>query len=222
MNKYIIPPGETIKELIFERNIKKKDVAQYLGMTGVELNRLLRGATAINENIAVKLEEIFEISKTFWLNLQKNYEEDLEKPQIVTGEYELLDKKTLKVVNDLCQAINIGYPNEVEIKNTKKGLCYLAKNSNDFYLMYFPEDDAFLVYFLDGDANHISKWLITPVILKNSLTAIRFAKNVRNNICNILMNNRIQDVEYIERYFGFVPEDEFDEDTDFIYGDWKN
>ena len=77
MNLYIIPPGETLKELMSMCNIEISTVASTLGLTIEEVNLLLAGQLPLTENIASNSEKLFNASKDFWLNLEANYRKEL-------------------------------------------------------------------------------------------------------------------------------------------------
>lgn len=72
-----IPPGETIKELLRDRKISKKEFAFLMKMSIKDINKLLQGRMQLNYDIALQLENIFTLSAGFWINLQFNYMSDL-------------------------------------------------------------------------------------------------------------------------------------------------
>lgn len=74
-----IPPSETIQECLEERKLTPKDFAKLLDCTLKEVKELLYNKIAITEEIAKKLEKTFGVSTTFWLNLEKNYQETLKR-----------------------------------------------------------------------------------------------------------------------------------------------
>ncbi|ADO59990.1 helix-turn-helix transcriptional regulator [Paenibacillus polymyxa] len=72
-----IPPGETIQEVIEDREITVIQLAK-----GIELHEeltkgLLTGKVRITPDIANRLEQFLEIGHSFWLNLERNYNETL-------------------------------------------------------------------------------------------------------------------------------------------------
>ena len=77
MNKELmIPPGDTIKELLEQNNLNVNDLTSFLGFTKTEMRDLLSGSIAIDNRIATCLQDFFGIEKSFWLNLERIYKEE--------------------------------------------------------------------------------------------------------------------------------------------------
>ena len=71
----LIHPGETISELLEERRIvTEMDLAQKTGISEALLSDVIHGRKAISQDLAMGLEYAFGISRSFWLNLQANYD----------------------------------------------------------------------------------------------------------------------------------------------------
>lgn len=66
-----VAPGETIKEILLDRNAEGLSMA--LGLTKEQALGLLDGSTVITEEIAEGLERTLLVSKRFWLNLDAQY-----------------------------------------------------------------------------------------------------------------------------------------------------
>ena len=73
----IIHPGETLMELLENRNMKQKELAFRTGFSEKHISEIINGKAAITSKFAVSLENIFDVSAKFWLNLQANYDIDL-------------------------------------------------------------------------------------------------------------------------------------------------
>jgi HTH-type transcriptional regulator / antitoxin HigA len=67
------PPGDTIKDIIDEKNIPIKVFLDKMDMSLVDIMKLLDGNIIIDENIASKLSDVLGSSKEFWLNREKQY-----------------------------------------------------------------------------------------------------------------------------------------------------
>lgn len=78
-NEYIIPPGETIKELLESRNITQLDLSLKTGINKKTINEIINGKAPISISTAQKLEYVFNIPASFWNNLERNYRETLER-----------------------------------------------------------------------------------------------------------------------------------------------
>lgn len=83
---YIIPPGETIKEVMRDHNITSETIEEQLEISHIDFCKLLVGEMPINNMIAEKLENITEISSSFWLNLEQNYRRDVN-TALMSSEY---------------------------------------------------------------------------------------------------------------------------------------
>lgn len=72
--KMFIHPGETILDLINDRNISEKQLTQRLRVSEVFLNDVINGKKDISNELAQKLEVVFGVPSSFWINLQTNYD----------------------------------------------------------------------------------------------------------------------------------------------------
>lgn len=73
----LIHPGETIVDLLEERDITQKELAQRAGVSEAFLSDVIHGKKDISKGLAVGLEYAFGVPSTFWLNLQANYDAEL-------------------------------------------------------------------------------------------------------------------------------------------------
>lgn len=73
-SKVAIHPGETLKDEIEARGLKKTDFAGALGILPNHLSELFKGKRNINAQLAIKLENVLGIEAEFWLRLQMRYE----------------------------------------------------------------------------------------------------------------------------------------------------
>lgn len=69
-------PGELIKDEIEYRKLTQKELAKKMGISLNTLNSIINGRANITMQIAVKLEEVLDISANYWLRLQIKYEID--------------------------------------------------------------------------------------------------------------------------------------------------
>lgn len=76
---WVSPPGDTIQAVLDDRKIGLEDLGSALGMGHTECVDLLRGNISITPNMAEGLEKLFNVSRTFWLSRQKNYESELKR-----------------------------------------------------------------------------------------------------------------------------------------------
>ena len=73
----IIHPGETLIELLENRNMKQKELAFRTGFSEKHISEIINGKATITSKLAASLENVFDISALFWLNLQANYDIEL-------------------------------------------------------------------------------------------------------------------------------------------------
>lgn len=105
----IIHPGETLKEVIDDRNITQKELAKRIGFSVQHVSRVINGAQDISTQFAKALEYVLGISASFWINLQKNYDLELmeyEERNHISNE-ELACLKELKPITPYLQSKNI-------------------------------------------------------------------------------------------------------------------
>lgn len=70
---YAIHPGTYLAEILEARDIKKKDIAERIGISEKHLNQLINKQTTINTALALKLERVLGVSASIWINLAHRY-----------------------------------------------------------------------------------------------------------------------------------------------------
>jgi len=70
---WISPPGETIADILEEREWTQADFAKRMGQTQKHISLLLNGKVAITEDTALKLESVLGSTATFWLSREAQY-----------------------------------------------------------------------------------------------------------------------------------------------------
>lgn len=73
----IIHPGETIADILEERGITQAELATRTGVSPAYVSSIISGKKDISSNFAMALEYALDVPKSFWLNLQANYEAEL-------------------------------------------------------------------------------------------------------------------------------------------------
>lgn len=86
----IIHPGETIADVLEDRNITQAELAARTGVSRAYVNSVISGKKDISSKFAMALEYALDVPKSFWLNLQANYYAELlelnEEATITEGE----------------------------------------------------------------------------------------------------------------------------------------
>lgn len=70
----IIHPGETLQEVIQEKNISSKELSLRTGFSDNYISCVISGKKSISSKFALKLEYALNIPAYFWRNLQANYD----------------------------------------------------------------------------------------------------------------------------------------------------
>lgn len=73
----LIHPGETIYDLLEDRGITQKELAQRAGVSEAFLSDVINGKKDISKGLAMGLEYATGVPVSFWLNLQANYDAEL-------------------------------------------------------------------------------------------------------------------------------------------------
>lgn len=105
----IIHPGETIKEVLLDRNMKQEELALRTGFSAKHVSEVISGKKNISSNFANSLEYALNIPMNFWMNLQGMYDKEiieLEKENSI-DEGEFLVINDLKNIIDYCFSLGI-------------------------------------------------------------------------------------------------------------------
>ena len=73
----LIHPGETISDLLEDRDLTQKELAQRANVSEAFLSDVIHGKKDISKGLAKGLEYALDIPSSFWLNLQANYDAEL-------------------------------------------------------------------------------------------------------------------------------------------------
>lgn len=87
-----IYPGITIKEQLDNRNMTQKEFALRMGMSEKHISKLINGEVILTPEVAARLEMVFAIPSSFWMNLENIYRDRL---QIINREIE--NKEEIKI-----------------------------------------------------------------------------------------------------------------------------
>lgn len=70
-------PGDTIQEHIDHIGMSQAELAERLGRSVPKLNELIKGKAPITKETATKLEYVLGVPASFWLNLERTYQDEL-------------------------------------------------------------------------------------------------------------------------------------------------
>ncbi len=102
----IIHPGETIADLLEERGMTQQELAARTGVTSAFISKVINGKKGISGNFAYALECAFGVPKTFWLNLQANYEAemlDAHESTTITDEEKVIAQGMSETIQELLE-----------------------------------------------------------------------------------------------------------------------
>ncbi len=155
---FIIHPGETLAEIIEDRDMSQKELAIRTGVTEKHVSTVLSGQKNISPSFARKLEYALGIETEFWMNLQANYErellefEDLKNiskeeicvlknlKEVITTweEYGIIDKNSDSISTVLEVRKIFGISNLLDTKKMKYAASYRAQTTNnvDPYVLF--------------------------------------------------------------------------------------
>ena len=72
--EWLIHPGEIISDILEERSLTQKELAQRAGISETSLSEVIHGKKDISKELAMGLERALDVPRSFWLNLQANYD----------------------------------------------------------------------------------------------------------------------------------------------------
>ncbi len=70
------PPGDTILDILEEKNWTQAEFADRAGFTIKHASQLVRGKAAITEDTALRLERVFGGNAEFWLSREARYRKE--------------------------------------------------------------------------------------------------------------------------------------------------
>lgn len=74
---WISPPGDTISDILEERDWTQEDFAKRMGNSTKHISQLINGKATITQETALKLERVIGGTAGFWLNREIQYRENL-------------------------------------------------------------------------------------------------------------------------------------------------
>jgi HTH-type transcriptional regulator/antitoxin HigA len=73
----IIHPGETLEEILTDKDMSQKELAVRTGVTEKHISTIIKGSKPISVAFAKKLEYALGVDASFWINLQSNYDREI-------------------------------------------------------------------------------------------------------------------------------------------------
>jgi len=101
---YAVAPGETLLETIQAIGMNQAELAARTGRPLKTINEIIKGKEAITPRTALQLERVLGIPATFWNNLERNYQDALERIEErkrLTTQVEWLKKLPVRTMEKL-------------------------------------------------------------------------------------------------------------------------
>ncbi|MBI6703294.1 ImmA/IrrE family metallo-endopeptidase [Pseudomonas viridiflava] len=74
---WVSPPGETILDILYDRQISPESLAEHIGYDAKNISALFNGREEISERLAQRLAAAIGPDAEFWLNREKQYRDDV-------------------------------------------------------------------------------------------------------------------------------------------------
>src|SRR5689334_5392739 len=71
---YIVPPGDTILDLLDEQEMTQTELARRLGVSAKHVNQIVKGSAPISADVALGLEKVLGASVSFWATREALYQ----------------------------------------------------------------------------------------------------------------------------------------------------
>lgn len=111
---FIIHPGETILEVLEEKQMSQEELAIRTGFSPKHVSEVVNGKKGISPSFAKSLEYVFGMPTSFWINLQGIYDREI----LEYKEQEEIDENEVAIVKSLKQLIK--YAENLEIMTKTK------------------------------------------------------------------------------------------------------
>lgn len=98
---FIIHPGETLAEILDDREMSQRELAIRTGVTEKHISTIVNGQKSISASFARKLEYALGIETSFWMNLQANYDREL----LEFEELNNISERELSILKNLSEVL---------------------------------------------------------------------------------------------------------------------
>ena len=117
----LIHPGETIKEILEDRNMTQEELAIRTDYSAKHISEVVRGKKDISSEFANKLEYALDIPAHFWINLQGNYDKEVFEINNLNN----IEAKEIKVLKELKEIVKFCEDENIIECNSKKEITVL-------------------------------------------------------------------------------------------------
>lgn len=110
------PPGATISELLKDRHMTQKELADRIGYSEKHISQLLNGEVPLTQQTAEKLELVLDVPAVFWVNLEAIYRDKLSKAE---AENQMDEEKKIVSIFPYKEANKLGWLPEAKSQPEK-------------------------------------------------------------------------------------------------------
>lgn len=192
----IFHPGETIAELLEERGITQAELAAQTGVSPAFISNVIKGKKDISAKFAFALEYALDVPKTFWMNLQANYDAELlefNEMQTITDE----EREARKALNEFVKYLRqkgkmpVGESRDASILSLRKAL----KFSNIANLKNIVPEGAFrMAANTTVDPYVMGAWIrLCQLVSDDNEITTRFEPDKVDELVETLKGNMLKD-----------------------------
>jgi addiction module antidote protein HigA len=201
--EFIVHPGETLKEVLEDRNMLQEELAERTGFSPKHISEVVNGKKGISPKLAKSLEYVFRIPATFWINLQGIYDKEIiefeEKNNISKSEFEiakeirpvleyavklkLIDKinndvESVLISRNICGVQNLAYMEK--ILSSQVAYRTASKQKVNQYTLYVWQRVCELLASKENNINIYNKQLLSNNL--ENIKKLMFEENPNNMI----------------------------------------
>ena len=107
---FIIHPGETLKEVLEEKQMSQEELAIRTGFSPKHVSEVVNGKKGISPSFARSLEYVFGIPTSFWINLQGIYDKEM----LEYKEQEEIDENEVEITYSHLEEIQVKQFQEIK------------------------------------------------------------------------------------------------------------
>ncbi|MFP4008209.1 MAG: HigA family addiction module antitoxin [Spirulinaceae cyanobacterium] len=174
----VSPPGETLEELLEEREMTQAELATRMGRPKKTINEIIKGKAEITPETALQLERVLGVSATFWSNRERHYRDFLarqKEQQHLKNNLNWLKQVPVKAM------INLGWIQDYsdKIDQLRELLNFFAVTSPENLESLLAKELA--VDFRKSQAYESNSWAIAAWLRQGEIEAAKISCNEYNS-----------------------------------------
>ena len=196
----IIHPGETLKEMLDDRDMSQRELAIRTSVKEPHISNIVRGKKPLSVSFAKKLGYALGVDANFWINLQSNYDKELadyeEFNEISSEEISIIQK--IKKITDYAKDIRIIDP-DAEGSILVIELRKLLNISKLTHIGEISQSGAYRLSVADNvDADVLFTWLrITDLITERQQLGVELNLELLKEKLPVIRALTFEDIETI-------------------------